>query len=120
MANTINGVMDKEETKAPFEVTDESFNDQVLNAGKPVLVDFWATWCGPCHAIAPHVKAIAEEFGDKVSVAKMDVDDNPATPGMYGVIGIPTLMLFKDGEVVERITGALPKDRIVAGIMPHL
>ncbi len=120
MTDAINKVKDQAIVNKPFEVTDESFTDDVINAGKPVLVDFWAAWCGPCRMIAPHVTAIAEEYGDKVSVAKMDVDDNPATPGQYGIVGIPTLMLFKDGEVVERITGALPKDKIVASIMPHL
>lgn len=104
----------------PFEVTDEKFQDEVLNSDKPVLVDFWAEWCGPCHMIAPHVKAIAEEYDESLRVAKLDVDDNPAVPGRYGIVGIPTLMLFKEGEVVERITGALPKDRIVAQILPHL
>jgi thioredoxin 1 len=104
----------------PFEVTDEKFQDEVLKSDKPVLVDFWAEWCGPCHMIAPHVKAIAEEYGESLRVAKLDVDDNPAVPGRYGIVGIPTLMLFKEGEVVERITGALPKDRIVAQILPHL
>ncbi len=104
----------------PFEVTDETFEEDVLNSEQPVLVDFWATWCGPCRMIAPHVKAIAEEYEGAVRVAKLDVDDNPMTPGRYGIIGIPTVMLFKNGEVVERITGAQPKDRIVATILPHL
>ncbi|MDX1663117.1 MAG: thioredoxin [Candidatus Promineifilaceae bacterium] len=104
----------------PFEVTDDSFEEEVLGADKPVLVDFWAEWCGPCRMIAPHVKEIASEHENVLRVAKMDVDENPTIPGRYGIIGIPTLMLFKDGEVVSRITGALPKDRIVAQIMPHL
>jgi thioredoxin 1 len=104
----------------PFDVTDETFEAEVLNSEKPVLVDFWATWCGPCRMIAPHVKAIAEEYDGAVRVAKLDVDDNPMTPSRYGIIGIPTVMLFKNGEVVERITGAQPKDRMVATILPHL
>ena len=104
----------------PFAVTDDEFEKEVLGSDKPVLVDFWADWCGPCRMIAPHVKAIADEYADSLRVAKMDVDDNPAVPGRYGIVGIPTLMLFKDGEVVERVTGALPKDRIVAQILPHL
>ncbi len=104
----------------PFEVSDETFQTQVLQSEKPVLVDFWADWCGPCRMIAPSVSAMAEEYEDVLSVAKMDVDANPAVPGRYGIIGIPTLMLFKNGQVVERITGALPTDRIVAQVLPHL
>ena len=101
-------------------VTDDTFESDVLQSDKPVLIDFWADWCGPCRMIAPHVEAIAEEYSTTLKVGKVDVDDNPAIPGRYGIVGIPTLMLFKDGEVVERITGALPKDRIVAQILPHL
>ena len=104
----------------PLEVTDETFEAEVLNSDKPVLVDFWAEWCGPCRMIAPSVKAIAEEYGDRLKVAKVDTDENPAVPGRYGIVGIPTLMLFKGGNVVERVTGAMPKDRIVAQILPHL
>ena len=104
----------------PFEVTDAEFQALVINSDKPVLVDFWAAWCGPCRMIAPYVKDIAAEYGDVLGVAKMDVDSNPMTPGRYGIIGIPTLMLFKDGKVVSRITGAMPKDRIVAEIQPYL
>lgn len=104
----------------PFEVTDETFQSEVLDSDTPVLVDFWADWCGPCRMIAPHVKQIAAEYSETLRVAKVDVDENPAIPGRYGIVGIPTLMLFKKGEAVERITGALPKDRIVAQILPHL
>lgn len=104
----------------PVVITDETFQSEVLDSEMPVLIDFWADWCGPCRMIAPHVSAIAEEYGDTLKVGKVDVDDNPAIPGRYGIVGIPTLMLFKDGEVVERITGALPKDRIVAQILPHI
>jgi thioredoxin 1 len=104
----------------PLEVTDETFEAEVLNSDKPVLVDFWAEWCGPCRMIAPSVKAIAEEYGDRLKVAKVDTGENPAVPGRYGIVGIPTLMLFKGGNVVERVTGAMPKDRIVAQILPHL
>lgn len=105
---------------APINVNDSDFENEILKSDKPALVDFWADWCGPCRMIAPSVKAIAEEYGDKLKVAKMDVDDNPAVPGRYGIVGIPTLMLFKDGQVVERITGALPKERLVAQILPHI
>lgn len=104
----------------PIELTDDTFQTEVLSADTPVLVDFWADWCGPCRMIAPSVSAIAEEYEGKLKVGKVDVDDNPAVPGRYGIVGIPTLMLFKGGEVVERITGALPKDRILAQILPHI
>ncbi|MDT8306724.1 MAG: thioredoxin [Anaerolineae bacterium] len=104
----------------PFEVNDEAFQADVLDSDLPVLVDFWAEWCGPCRIIAPHVAAIADEYEEQLRVAKLDVDENPTVPGRYGIIGIPTLMLFKGGEVVARITGAMPKDRIVAELLPHL
>lgn len=101
-------------------VSDDVFDDRVLSADKPVLVDFWAEWCGPCHMIAPSVQEIADEQEESLIVAKMDIDDNPVTPGRYGIMSIPTLMLFKDGEAVARIVGAMPKDRILAQILPHL
>lgn len=104
----------------PIVVSDDQFEDQVLNSDKPVLVDFWAEWCGPCHMIAPHVAAIAAEEGEALKVAKLDIDNNPITPGRYGVMSIPTLMLFKNGEAVERIIGAMPKERILAKVKPHL
>ena len=104
----------------PLAVTDDTFQTEVLSADKPVLVDFWADWCGPCRMIAPSVEQIAEDYDGSIKVAKVDVDDNPAIPGRYGIVGIPTLMLFKDGEVVERITGALPKDAILAKVLPHV
>jgi thioredoxin 1 len=101
-------------------VSDDVFDDKVLGADKPVLVDFWAEWCGPCHMIAPSVQEIANEQEESLIVAKMDIDENPVTPGRYGIMSIPTLMLFKDGEAVARIVGAMPKDRILAQILPHL
>lgn len=104
----------------PLEVTDQNFQSEVLNSEKPVLVDFWADWCGPCRMIAPSVTQIADEYETVLKVGKMDVDANPMVPGRYGIVGIPTLMLFKGGQVVERITGALPKERIVAQISDHL
>jgi thioredoxin 1 len=104
----------------PFEVSDDTFEEDVLNSDLPVLVDFWAEWCGPCRMVAPSVKEIAGEYSDSLRVAKMDIDENPTTPGRYGIMSIPTLMLYKQGEVVARITGALPQDRILAQITPHL
>lgn len=103
----------------PINVTDTDFENEVINSDKPVLVDFWATWCGPCRMIAPSVKEIAAEHGDNVKVVKIDIDENPMTPGRYGVMSIPTLMVFKDGQVVDRWVGAHPKDAIVARVLPH-
>ena len=104
----------------PIVIGDGDFETEVLNADKPVLVDFWAEWCGPCHMIAPHVKEIANEQEAFLKVAKMDIDENPVTPGRYGIMSIPTLLLFKDGEAVARIVGAMPKDRLLAQILPYL
>ena len=97
-------------------VTDVEFESQVLKADKPVLVDFWASWCGPCLAIAPVVEELAGEYDGKVVVAKMDVDKSPSTPGKYGIRAIPTLIVFKDGQVVEQITGAVGKAVIESAI----
>lgn len=101
-------------------INDDDFTAEVLEASQPVLVDFWAEWCGPCHMIAPHVEAIASEYDGVLKVAKMDIDENPMTQAHYMIMSIPTLMLFKDGEVVERIMGARPKEQILAKIAPHL
>lgn len=100
--------------------TDDQFETDVLKSDKPVLVDFWAEWCTPCHMIAPFVKQIADEQQNVLRVAKLDIDENPITPGRYGIMSIPTLMLFKNGEAVARITGAMPKERIMAQLAPHL
>jgi thioredoxin 1 len=97
---------------AVFEVSDATFDQEVLKSDQPVLVDFWAAWCGPCRALAPTVDAIASEYEGKLKVMKMDVDKNPATPGRYGVRGIPALILFKGGQVAEQIVGFVPKDTI--------
>jgi thioredoxin 1 len=101
-------------------VTDSSFDADVLKSGKPVLVDFWATWCAPCKAIAPVLDAIAEEYDGQVVVGKVNVDDSPATPGKYGVRGIPTIILFKDGKVVDQVVGAVPKSQLEALIKKAL
>ncbi len=99
-----------------FEVTDETFDRDVLKASEPVLVDFWAAWCGPCKAIAPIVEEVASQYTGKVKVGKMDVDKNVATPQRYGVRGIPTLLLFKNGKVAEQIVGYVPKETIEKAI----
>lgn len=93
-------------------VTDNSFNDDVLNSSGLVLVDFWAEWCGPCKQISPALDEISQEMGDALTVAKINIDENPNTPTKYGVRGIPTLMLFKDGAVAGTKVGASPKGQI--------
>ncbi|MFM8681434.1 MAG: thioredoxin TrxA [Alphaproteobacteria bacterium] len=97
---------------ATVKVTDASFEADVLKASQPVLVDFWAEWCGPCKAIAPTLDELAKELQGKVVVAKINIDDNPATPNRYRVQGIPTLMLFKNGQVAATKVGSLPKSKL--------
>lgn len=100
--------------------TDANFDREVLQSDIPVLVDFWATWCAPCKAIAPLVDAVADEYAGKVKVGKVNVDENQATPGKYGVRGIPTIILFKGGAVVDQIVGAVPKSQLEALIAKAL
>jgi thioredoxin 1 len=104
----------------PFTVTDATFDEEVLSSDTPVLVDFWATWCGPCRMIAPVLDQIASEYSGKLKIAKLDFDANQATPAKYNVLGLPTLLLFKDGEVVQQIVGAKPKRALLNEITPHL
>jgi len=94
------------------EVSDSNFEQDVLKSEQPVLVDFWAAWCGPCRALAPVVDQVAEQFNGQLKVMKMDVDKNSATPSRYGIRGIPALLIFKDGKVAEQIVGFVPKDTI--------
>ncbi|HEV8635798.1 MAG TPA: thioredoxin [Chloroflexota bacterium] len=101
-------------------VTDETFQAEVLGAAEPVLVDFWAEWCGPCRMVAPVVEAIAAEQAGRLRVAKLDVDASPRTAERFGVQSIPTLIVFKNGQPVERIVGYLPKARLAAALAPHL
>jgi thioredoxin 1 len=98
--------------QAVLEVTDATFENEVLKSDQPVLVDFWATWCGPCRALAPVVDAVANEYSGKLKVMKMDVDANNATPSRYDVRGIPSLIFFKGGKVVDQIVGFAAKDKI--------
>jgi thioredoxin 1 len=104
----------------PFNVTDTTFETDVLQATEPTLVDFWAAWCRPCRMVGPAVEAIAEEFDGKLRVAKMDVDANPATPSGLGIMGIPTLILFKAGTEVTRFVGYRPKEALAEALLPYI
>ena len=104
----------------PINVTEDTFQTEVLDSPEPVLVDFSAVWCGPCKMIDPIVKQLAGEWEGKVKVVKIDADQNPNILTQYGVLGIPTLLFFKGGEIKERITGYMPKDKLVAKSSPHL
>jgi len=101
-------------------VTDDSFEQEVLQASRPVLVDYWADWCGPCKMIAPVLDEIADEYEGRVRIAKLNIDDNPNTPPRYGIRGIPTLMLFKEGEVEATKVGAASKSQLTAFIDSNL
>jgi thioredoxin 1 len=106
-----------EQTKA---VTDESFRQDVLEAPGPVLVDFWAEWCGPCKAVAPVLDELAKDYAGKLTVAKVDIDENPVTPNEYGVRGIPTMLLFRDGKLLDQKVGAMPKSALKEWIAGQL
>jgi|SRR2546425_12405755 len=101
-------------------VTEQNFDSEVIQSKVPVLVDFWAAWCAPCRAVAPTVEDLAVEYKDRLKVVKVDVDENQDVSIRYGVQSIPTLILFKDGKVVERLVGAYPKPIVVSKIQPHL
>jgi thioredoxin 1 len=105
---------------APVAVTDDTFEEIVLKATLPTVVDFWAVWCGPCKMIAPVLEEIANDYDGKLQVTKLDVDHNSQSAMQYGVMSIPTLILFKNGQAVERIVGFMPKAKILAKLDPHI
>ena len=104
----------------PTPVTDDNFEEEVLKSSVPVITDFWADWCGPCHAVAPILEQIAAEHDGQLKVAKLDVDTNPATATKYGIRGIPTMIVFKNGDPVETIVGLMPKEQLLKKLEPHL
>lgn len=104
----------------PLEITDANFADEVEKSDLPVLIDFWAVWCGPCRMIAPIVEELAGEFQGKAKIGKVDVDNNPMIAGKFGIRSIPTLLIFKGGQVVDQIVGAVPKGSIVDKLNSHL
>jgi thioredoxin 1 len=104
----------------PIEITDANFEQEVMKSDKPVLIDFWAVWCGPCRMVAPVVEEIANEYNGKLKVGKIDVDSNPEVSMKFGIRSIPTLMIFKGGKVVEQIIGAVPKRNLLDKVTPHL
>ncbi|MBT3387414.1 MAG: thioredoxin [Desulfobacula sp.] len=99
-------------TQNIIELEDDSFEEKVLKSDKPVMVDFWAPWCGPCKAIAPTIEALEKEYGDKMTFAKVNVDENPISPSNYGVQAIPTLIFFKNGKIADQITGMVAKEKL--------
>src|SRR2546428_11993372 len=103
----------------PQVVSDQNFEAEVIKSDTPVLVDFWAVWCGPCRMVAPVLEEIASEQGDKVKIAKLDVDANPITAGRFGVRAIPTMILFKNGREAQRVVGYVPKDKLLLPVQAH-
>ena len=101
-------------------VTDQNFDSEVLKSNVPVLLDFWAEWCGPCRMLGPTVDALADEYSGKMKVYKMNVDENPGTPTRFHIRGIPTILFFKNGQLVDQLVGNHPKDSIVNTIQKHL
>ncbi|MDQ2914700.1 MAG: thioredoxin [Chloroflexota bacterium] len=104
----------------PQVVSDQNFETEVIKSDTPVLVDFWAAWCGPCRMVAPVLEEIATEQGEKVKIAKLDVDANPITAGRFGVRSIPTMILFKNGREAQRVVGYMPKEKLLQQIQPHI
>ncbi|OLC57929.1 MAG: thioredoxin [Chloroflexi bacterium 13_1_40CM_4_68_4] len=104
----------------PVPISDQNFEQEVLRSDRPVLVDFWAAWCGPCRMVAPVLEQIADERGEQLKIAKLDVDANPISAGRYGVRAIPTMILFKNGQEAERLVGYMPKDRLIQQLTPHI
>jgi len=104
----------------PMEFTDANFQQEVINSDIPVLIDFWAVWCGPCKMIAPFIEEIAREYEGKIKVGKLDVDNNPNVSMQYGIRSIPTLLIFRDGKVVDQVMGAVPKNMITAKLDSQL
>ncbi len=104
----------------PVPISDATFEQEVLKADKPVLVDFWATWCGPCRMIAPVLEELAADKGEQIKVAKLDVDANPVSAGRFGVRAIPTMIVFKDGKEAQRLVGYMPKDRLLQQLSQYI
>lgn len=105
---------------APIHITDDTVDAEVLRSPVTTIIDFWAEWCMPCKRIAPILEELAVEYAEKIKVTKLDVDSNPLTADKYGITGIPTLLVFKNGQLADTIVGFLPKDKLVARILPHL